>query len=557
MAEGLISGFPKDVNILYVEQMDTVDPDTALENAMNSGDLDALVKQIKLISHQKLLDEMNAIQKEFTKNSGSKGSVSRRKLLQIESNVRESTKQIEAESTPDELESAIRTATKLNNELQQILEVNGYSSMDSKIKSVLKKLGFTEEMINGEIRSLSSGWRMKLSLAQALVMNPDVLLLDEPTNALDLESIVWLQRYLKNLDGVTLIIISHDRTFLNSIVDHIVCLRNQKLVYFDGNYNEFEMNMETQRKFHQRMQDYVDAKKEKLEKSIQELKSQARKHGDDKKFLQAESRRKKLEERVLWEKSITGHRYKATKASCIRHVAQVIHVDNGDPPVNWKFPMIEPLRNHSSLLKVESVSFSYGKRLILKDITMNIELGDRVGIVGKNGEGKSTLLELITRNLIPQSGRIEHHQQSRIGYFSQNQIADILASSDDTCMEYIKRKLDTNENVIRGHFGGFGIGNSILKQKICSVSGGQAVRIATALAVWNSPHLLILDEATNHLDFDSISAVVESIKSYGGAVIAVSHDQSFIESISQRIYLVKDKEMKLLENGIKEYIATI
>ncbi|KAJ3323270.1 hypothetical protein HDV06_002037 [Boothiomyces sp. JEL0866] len=580
MAEGLIAGFPTNLKILYVEQMDAVDPrmnvvqfmldsnkkclqalseQKILEEAMKTLSEDTIAKAVRKVRHKRLLYRHKDIEKQVRKKSGSKGVLFRKKLKEIESLIKESEKTLEAKAPFPELESAVKAASNMLGDIQQLLDSEDYSSLESKSRAILYSLGFSSEMTDGPISKLSGGWRMKLSLAQALLIEPDILLLDEPTNALDLESIIWLQRYLKSLNNVTLIIISHDRTFLNTVVDHVVCLRNQKLTYFDGNYDEYELNIETQRKFHQRMQDFVDAKRDKLENSIKELKNQARKHGDDKKLLQAESRRKKLEERVLWEKSQTGHRYKFSKVCSKRHMAQVINVDQDDPPVNWKFPAVEPLRNNSSLTKIESLSFSYGDRPILNDITLNIELGDRIGIVGRNGEGKSTLLELITGNLMRKTGSIEHHSQCRLGYFSQTQVAEILGCSDETCMQYIKRKLKTeeNESAIRGHFGGFGIGNTILKQKIRNVSGGQAVRIATALAVWNSPHLLILDEATNHLDFESITAVIQSIKNYEGAVLAVSHDQAFIHAISKKLYLINNTRMKLLENGISDYIKTI
>ncbi|KAJ3273350.1 hypothetical protein HDV01_004567 [Terramyces sp. JEL0728] len=580
MADSLISGFPSNVKVVYVEQMDTVDPNmnvvkflvesdkkcsrlinelNTLENAIQSTDEKAIAIAIRYITHQRMSSEFKHLELQAKQKSGSRGASLRKRLTELEATLNLSMNKMETDIPKVELEEACVSAYRMIVELRQSLEALGYTTLESKIKSILAGLGFTKKMIEGSVGHLSGGWRMKLSLAQALLLEPDILLLDEPTNALDLESIIWLQKYLKDLEGVTLIIISHDRAFLNNIVDHIVCLRHQKLTYFDGNYDEYEMNLETQRKFHQRMEDYVDAKKEKLQSSIKELKTQARKHGDDKKLLQAESRRKKLEERVLWEKSQTGHRYKQSKVCSKRHMAQAINVDHGDSPINWKFPTVNPLKNQSSLLQIESVSFSYSEKIVLKDITLNMEIGDRVGIVGKNGEGKSTLMELIAGNIFPQAGTISHHLQSRIGYFSQSQISEILSCTEETCFEYIKRKLNTKEpeGTIRGHFGGFGVGDALLKQKISSISGGQSVRIATALAVWNAPHLLILDEATNHLDIESIQAVIDSITHYNGAVLAVSHDQSFIQAISKKMYLIKDTKMALLENGIKDYIKLL
>jgi ATPase subunit of ABC transporter with duplicated ATPase domains len=579
----IITGFPKNIRVLYVEQLEGISPEKSvleavleadstsmraklefeiLTEAQETGNPTEIAKAIRKVELQRLEDELKEAIKIAKKRSGARGAAARVELLVQEVRVAETRNHINTAISKQEREDAPQKAMNMLEELHQVLDLFDFPSAESKVRKILIGLGFPESWICGPIGQLSGGWKIRVSLAQALFMEPDLLLLDEPTNHLDLPAILWLEKYLQSLDGVTTVIISHDRKFLNSTTEELIIFRNKKLTYFPGKYDEYIQNQEESLKNSEKVAAALDKKRAHIEKSIQEGLKQAKQKGDDKKLQMVASRKKKLEERFGVERSASGHRFKLNRDMVGYFLSNRsdVTIDRGDGPIRWSFPPPSKLRHDGSLVEVEQLSFHYtpGKP-ILSNITLNVQMGDRIGIVGANGDGKSTLIQLIVGKLHPVRGSVRLHPQVKIGYFSQSFVDEIASTQDSmTTLEYLKSKLpEETEKEIRGHFGAFGIGGDQMSIALNALSGGQAVRVATGLAVWNHPQLLILDEPSNHLDMDSVDAVIGALKDFEGAVILVSHDQHLIQEATNTVYLMRNRHLTLLEGGVNDYVSLL
>ena len=388
-----------------------------------------------------------------------------------------------------------------------------------------------------------------------------------------MNGIIWLQEYIKSLENVTIVIVSHDRTFLNNLTTETIIMRSNKLEYFTGSYQEYQQNDENIRKNKEKVAGALDKKKKHIEKSIQQGLKQAMQKGDDKKLAMVASRKKKLNDRFGIEKSSKGHRFRLNdveNAGYFLTSRQQVDFGPVEGEIRWSFPPPAPLRHQGSLIQVENIGFSYGSTSILRQVTLNVQLQDRIGIVGNNGGGKSTLIKLLVGQLQPNAGLITRHSQAKIGYFSQDYVNEI-ASVDEKLitLQYIKQKIEedeislditkpsVSEKEIRRHFGNFGVGGEQMKLAVSQLSGGQAVRIAIGLATWQHPTLLILDEITNHLDMDTIEAVIAALKDFQGAVIAVSHDQHFLDQVASVIMVVKDQTLTTLPGGVMQYVKML
>ncbi|OAM15333.1 ABC transporter [Eikenella corrodens] len=397
-------------------------------------------------------------------------------------------------------------------------EINAYSA-PARAAKLLNGLGFSQAKHSQPIKAFSGGWRMRLNLAQALMCRADLLLLDEPTNHLDLETVLWLESHLAALP-CTQIIISHDRDFLNAATNHTIELAQRQLHSYSGNY-DFYQQQRAQRLANQQAA-YVkqQAHIQHLQSFIDRFKAKATK------AKQAQSR---------------------VKALAKLELVAPAHLDSS---FSFSFPPPEHLPN--PLLKLEQVDLGYGGQTVLHQITLSLESGARLGLLGVNGSGKSTLIKALSGSLEPQSGQIIRADKLKIGYFAQHQLDTLRA--DQSPLWHIQRlSPEAKEQDIRNFLGGFDFAGDMAIQPITGFSGGEKARLALAVIVWQQPNLLLLDEPTNHLDLDMRHALTVALQSFQGALIVVSHDRSLLEATTDSFLLIDQGYLKTFEGDLNDY----
>ncbi|MDF3826554.1 MULTISPECIES: ABC transporter ATP-binding protein [unclassified Pseudocitrobacter] len=389
----------------------------------------------------------------------------------------------------------------------------------SRASSLLHGLGFSNEQLERSVSDFSGGWRMRLNLAQALICRSDLLLLDEPTNHLDLDAVIWLEKWLKSYQG-TLILISHDRDFLDPIVDKIIHIEQQAMFEYTGNYSSFERQRATRLAQQQATYESQQQRVAHLQSFIDRFKAKASK------AKQAQSRVKMLERMEL--------------------IAPA-HVDN---PFHFSFRAPESLP--SPLLKMEKVSAGYGERIILDSIKLNLVPGSRIGLLGRNGAGKSTLIKMLAGELNPISGEIGLAKGIKLGYFAQHQLEFLRA--DESPIQHLARLAPQElEQKLRDYLGGFGFQGDKVSEPTGRFSGGEKARLVLALIVWQRPNLLLLDEPTNHLDLDMRQALTEALIEFEGALVVVSHDRHLLRSTTDDLYLVHDGKVEPFDGDLEDY----
>ena len=389
----------------------------------------------------------------------------------------------------------------------------------SRASSLLHGLGFSNEQLERPVSDFSGGWRMRLNLAQALICRSDLLLLDEPTNHLDLDAVIWLEKWLKSYQG-TLILISHDRDFLDPVVGKIIHIEQQSLFEYTGNYTSFELQRATRLAQQQSMYESQQQRVAHLQGFIDRFKAKASK------AKQAQSRVKMLERMEL--------------------IAPA-HVDN---PFHFSFRAPESLPN--PLLKMEKVSAGYGDRTILDSIKLNLVPGSRIGLLGRNGAGKSTLIKLLAGELAPLHGEIGLAKGIKLGYFAQHQLEFLRA--DESPLQHLARLApQVLEQQLRDYLGGFGFQGDKVTEETRRFSGGEKARLVLALIVWQRPNLLLLDEPTNHLDLDMRQALTEALIEFEGALVVVSHDRHLLRSTTDDLYLVHDAKVEPFDGDLEDY----
>ncbi|GDX07192.1 ABC transporter ATP-binding protein [Buttiauxella sp. A111] len=389
----------------------------------------------------------------------------------------------------------------------------------SRASSLLHGLGFSNEQLERPVSDFSGGWRMRLNLAQALICRSDLLLLDEPTNHLDLDAVIWLERWLKSYQG-TLILISHDRDFLDPVVGKIIHIEQESMFEYTGNYSSFEGQRATRLAQQQSMYESQQERVSHLQSFIDRFKAKASK------AKQAQSRVKMLERMEL--------------------IAPA-HVDN---PFHFSFRAPESLPN--PLLRMEKVSAGYGDRVILDSIKLNLVPGSRIGLLGRNGAGKSTLIKLLAEEIQPLQGDIGLAKGIKLGYFAQHQLEYLRA--DESPLQHLARIAPKElEQQLRDYLGGFGFRGDKVTEQTARFSGGEKARLVLALVVWQRPNLLLLDEPTNHLDLDMRQALTEALIDFEGALVVVSHDRHLLRSTTDDLYLVHDGKVEAFDGDLEDY----
>ncbi|CDT89840.1 putative Glutathione-regulated potassium-efflux system ATP-binding protein [Vibrio coralliirubri] len=404
-------------------------------------------------------------------------------------------------------------------EIHGKIETIGGYSIKARAAELLDGLGFSQEQMAWNLTQFSGGWRMRLNLAQALLCRSDLLLLDEPTNHLDLDAVMWLERWLQSYPG-TLVLISHDRDFLDPIVNRIVHVENQQLNEYTGNYSSFE----TQR--------------------AQKL------------ILQQAMYQKQQKQMSHMQSYIDRFRYKASKArqaqsriKALEKMEQVLPAQFDNP---FSFEFREPDALPSPIMMMDEVSAGYDDNLILEKIRLNLVPGSRIGLLGRNGAGKSTLIKLLSGELKQQGGELSYSQGVKIGYFAQHQLETL--HPEETPLQHMMQIAPKHtEQQLRDYLGSFGFQGEKALDKVAPFSGGEKARLVLALLVWQKPNLLLLDEPTNHLDLDMRQALTFALQTFEGAMVIVSHDRYLLRATTDDLYLVHDRQVAPFDGDLSDY----
>ncbi len=423
-----------------------------------------------------------------------------------------------------QLEEKIRNAEK-NNEGETLAHlysemeaIDGYTA-NSRAATLLSGLGFTTAQEDAAVKQFSGGWRMRLNLAQALMCRSDILLLDEPTNHLDLDAVIWLETWLKNYKG-TLLLISHDRDFLDNVADQIAHIEHRGVTLYSGNYSAFEIRraeyLATQQSAYEKQQREVQH----MHKFVERFRAKATK------AKQAQSRIKALERMEL--------------------IAPA-HVDS---PFNFHFREADKMPN--PLITLVDTAIGYNEQPLLSNVKLTIHPGDRIGLLGHNGAGKSTLIKLLSGELQVLKGELTAAKELNIGYFAQHQLEQLdFEASPLLHLQRIDPK--ATESDLRKYLGGFAFNNDMAVDPVAPLSGGEKARLVLALVVYQKPNLLLLDEPTNHLDLEMRHALTVAMQEYEGAMIIVSHDRHLLRTVTDTLLLVADGGVSEFDGSLEDY----
>jgi ATP-binding cassette subfamily F protein 3 len=402
-------------------------------------------------------------------------------------------------------------------------------TVQSRGEQLLLGLGFSLNQMQQPVASFSGGWRMRLNLAQALMCPSDLLLLDEPTNHLDLDAIIWLEDWLKRYAG-TLLIISHDRDFLDEIVNVVVHIDERKLKRYSGNYSAFERQRAAQMILAAGALEKQQRKRAHLESFVNRFKAQASK------ARQAQSRMKALA--------------KMEELAPLRAAAE------------FSFEFREPLSAPNPLLVMEDVDAGYKiedqktgeitHKTIVNNINFSLQIGQRIGLLGVNGAGKSTLIKTIAGDIAPLTGESTTGKGLNIGYFAQHQV-EMLRHDESPLWHLAKIAPTVREQELRNFLGGFNFPGTMVTSSIAPFSGGEKARLALALIVWQRPNLLLLDEPTNHLDLETREALTEALAQFEGTLVVVSHDRHLLRATTDQFIIVADGKLQPFDGDLDDY----
>lgn len=401
---------------------------------------------------------------------------------------------------------------------EKLMMIDGYSA-PSRAAKLLHGLGFQNGQEDWPVSHFSGGWRMRLNLAQALMCRSDLLLLDEPTNHLDLEAVYWLEEWLRSYPG-TLLVISHDRDFLDRVVTHVAHIEHQQIKLYTGNYSDFEQlraeHLANQQSQHDKQQREIAH----MRQFVTRFRAQANK------ARQAQSRIKALER--------------------MEKIAPA-HVDS---PFHFQF--LQPRRLGTPLISLHKAAVGYGTTPLIENIELTLSPGDRIGLLGPNGAGKSTLIKLMADELPLLAGKRTESKDLKIGYFAQHQLEQ-LRGDDSPLTHLMLLDKQATEQQLRDFLGGFGFHGDKALEKVAPFSGGEKARLVLAILVYQRPALLLLDEPTNHLDLEMRLALTVALQSFEGAMLVVSHDRHLLRSTTDSLWLVSDGRAREFDGDLEDY----
>lgn len=404
----------------------------------------------------------------------------------------------------------------------RLLAIDAYAA-PSRAAIILKGLGFDEEMQAQPLDTFSGGWKMRVALGALLLSNPDILLLDEPSNHLDLEATLWLESFLKTYEG-TLVVISHERDLLNNVVTAILHLQDGKVTLYPGGYDAFE--------------------KQRAERAAQLAAAKAAQ----------DAQRARLQDYVARNSARASTAKQAQSRAKMLAKMQPIAAVMEDPSLSFDFPSPDEMR--PPLITLDLAAVGYGETPILQRLNLRIDPDDRIALLGRNGNGKTTLARLLAAQLAPMDGAMQASGRMRVGYFTQYQVEEL--SADGTPLDHMTRAMEgASPGAIRAQLGRFGFSGHRATARIGTLSGGERARLALALITRDAPHLLILDEPTNHLDVDAREALVQALNAFDGAVILISHDRHMVELTADRLVLVDGGTAKEYAGSMDDYIDFI
>ncbi|KAE8230816.1 hypothetical protein CF326_g4179 [Tilletia indica] len=654
MADGLIPGLPPHLKIQLVSQLEaetlaTVHGDgdeqvlsvietvlasdktrhrleremQILSRALESGEEAIVRKAVSNIELLRIKDELDDARRIALRRSGARGAAARQHLIAMEAKYESAKQTINSTEQTDRDYTA--EATDMSASIGMQLTMMDASAAPSRARQILRGLGFSEEQLESPYTTLSGGWRSRASLASALTQQAHILLLDEPVNYLDLPAVLFLQRFIQDRE-TSIVTVSHDREFLDNVAEELIILRKQKLTYFGGNLTQYEVTSRRTRKNLLTQQSALDKKKEHIEKSIAAGMKQAKASGDDKKLRMVKSRQKKLDDRWGVEKNAKGHRFKLNRDYGVYSLTSraALTIEELDKPIHFSFPNPAQLRFPGALAHLEKVSFTYpspksskpsskqaARKAIVQEVSLTIGEGERVALVGPNGHGKSTIVNLVVGNLIATKGIASQHPRARIGLYAQHTIENLTngdgppnqtalahfmahtASSPTAASSPVAGLDEARSRAFLGQLGLHGRTADALPLRM--LSGGQKVRLGLAEVFWDAPDLVVLDEVTTHLDSDTIDALIDALRIYDGAILLVTHDRHACKRIVEgakrpklsdfedgeadededsddlddsdgvagaakkigRTYLVENGRLTLLEGGMNDYASRV
>ncbi len=405
---------------------------------------------------------------------------------------------------------------------ERLIAIDAYTA-PSRAAQILVGLGFDEDAQHRPLDSFSGGWKMRVALASLLFSQPDLLLLDEPSNHLDLEAVLWLEDFLKSYPA-TILLVSHERDFLNNVVDHVLHLSGGKLTLYPGGYDAFERQRAERQAQLASAKARQDAERAKLQDYV------ARNSARASTAKQAQSRAKML--------------------ARMQPIAEMID----DPSLTFDFPDPDELR--PPLITLDMASVGYDETPILKRLNLRLDPDDRIALLGRNGNGKTTLARLLSAQLAPMEGGMTASARMKVGYFTQYQVEEL--DSEETPLQHMTQAMKSaSQSAIRAQLGRFGFQGQKATTEVGRLSGGERARLALALITRDAPHILILDEPTNHLDVDAREALIQALNAYQGAVVLVSHDRHMIELTADRLVLVDGGTAREFDGSVDEYIAFV